>query len=172
LYHYTKYEQKSLSIVLRNTVQNWDVDATTGYVHLEQTLDIKSVFHPVVNETGLEQPVPFQRSCWKEVMAHKPCIPPHSDFVHFTGSKKPWLRGPPDNLVTVSSATSPWHFWFATLSVLNDKMQMGLDFQNWRAHHRPTLGMFPTQNEAALTTYVATTTAASTDPNLASETVS
>jgi hypothetical protein len=144
LYHWVKYEEKSVSIVFKHSVQNWDVDAN-GKVHLEKTLGI-DVFSKVS----------VKRECWKEVMKHNPCVAPHSDFVHFTGKAKPWFRPPPDNLGEVSEYTSPQHFWFHILKILNDKMQIGLDFKKWKANHRPYLGMFPKHNDAAHTKYAST----------------
>lgn len=94
-------------------------------------------------------------------MMHKPCVAPHVDFVHFTGLRKPWLHGPPADWSSSSETKSPWHYWFATLSHLNDEMHMGLDMEHWRAHHRAPLGMFPTHSDAASTTYAATATTTS-----------
>jgi alpha-N-acetylglucosamine transferase len=152
LYHWVKYEEKSVSIVMRENIQNWDV-GDDGKVMLESIIDLQTL--NMKRSTMYQHQQQEPRICWAEVMNHKPCIAPHSDFVHFTGKRKPWLQGPPplDEIKDNNGATSAWHFWFYTLWVLNDKMQMGLDFNNWRAHHRPSLGMFPKQNDAALTKY-------------------
>ena len=140
LFHWVKYEQKSVSIVFRKEVEHWGED-NEGKPVLEATSDLSVFGHRV------------ERKCWVGTMKLKPCQAPHSDFVHFTGKRKPWLAGPPDDLSPETRMATADHFWFQTLSVLNDKMQIGLDFKNWRKGHRPFLGMFPLHKDAATTTY-------------------
>lgn len=115
--------------------------------------------------------------CWRGFMKTKPCHPPHSDFVHFTGKSKPWyvsisalvfvnfvfvfspkshidlrLNGPPDDLEQPpSEERGAAHFWFHHLWILNDKLDMGLDFKNWKTGHKPLLGLFPTLTDAKKT---------------------
>ena len=85
-------------------------------------------------------------------MKTKPCHPPHSEFVHFTGKSKPWLNGPPDDFEeSPSEERGPAHFWFHNLWILNDKLDMGLDFKNWKTGHRPLLGLFPKLTDAKKT---------------------
>jgi hypothetical protein len=140
LYYWVKYVEKSVSIVFRDNVQNWSANAD-GRVHLEETLSLH-IFE------GLS----VKRPCWKSVMKLKPCQAPHSDFVHFTGSKKPWLKGPPEDYQTAKDA-SPSHYWFYILSILNTKMAIGLDFENWKTGQRPELGLYPLRADAAKTSY-------------------
>jgi len=85
-------------------------------------------------------------------------VPPHSDFIHFTGKSKPWLGGPPKGFGTVSERESAGHFWFYVLGILNKKLDMNLDFDNWKTGHRPSLGLFPKQADVAKTSYAASST--------------
>jgi hypothetical protein len=142
LFHWVKYEQKSVSVVLKDKIQNWGADSTDGTVRMEKELDLS-----VVSEHARVRP------CWKEIIKFRQCLPPHSDFTHFTGRSKPWLNTPPPDLSEATASLSPQHFWFYTLSILNDKMGIGLDFTHWRTHHRPFLGMYPKHVEAAKTKY-------------------
>jgi hypothetical protein len=140
LYHWVKYVEKSVSIVFRSKVENWSAD-TQGRVHLEETLSL-DIFD------GLTR----KRECWKTAIRLKPCRAPHSDFVHFTGTSKPWLKGPPADYQTVFNA-SPDHYWFYILSILNTKLEIGLNFEKWRKGHRPELGLYPLESDAVKTSY-------------------
>jgi hypothetical protein len=136
-----KYEEKSVSIIFSHSVENWDVDVN-GTLHLEQRLS-----PDIINEKSLD------RDCWSK----RPCIAPFKDYIHFTGKSKPWLRSPPENFAT-DSTSSPPHSWYNTLYVLNDKMNLGIDFSQWRQFHRPSLGMYPTHGSASKTSYAFTKT--------------
>jgi lipopolysaccharide biosynthesis glycosyltransferase len=145
LFHWVKYEEKSVSIFFRKTIQNWDV-GPDGNVRLEKTMKIDDLMNNVHGS----------RKCWSNVMKYKPCVPPHSDFVHFTSRSKPWLRGPPPDLGQVDGEESAFHYWFHILSILNEKMQIGLDFSKWRVKHHPFLGMYPKQKDVVKTKYAST----------------
>ena len=80
-------------------------------------------------------------------------MPPHSDFVHFTGSKKPWLGGPPLDFGIASELQSAKHFWFYVLEILNRKLDMKLDFKNWKDNKQPSLGLYPKHNDVNKTSY-------------------
>ena len=79
--------------------------------------------------------------------------PPHSDFIHFTGTQKPWLSGPPDNFGIASERESAKHYWFYVLEILNGKLNMRLDFNNWQKNKRPSLGLFPKHADVKKTSY-------------------
>jgi hypothetical protein len=132
-----KYEEKSVSIIFRRSIQNWDQNEN-GTVHLEQPLN-----HEIFKEYAVN------RTCWKFRMR---CIAPFSDFVHFTGRSKPWLRSPPGGFET-DADSSPSHLWYNTLYILNKKMKLEIEFKEWRQFHRPYHGMYPTHSTAAKTSY-------------------
>lgn len=140
LYHWAKYEDKSVSIIMKETVQHWDVD-DKGIIHLDTEEKLEKVFR------GLG----MKRKCWVETMKSKPCIMPHSDFVHFPSTKKPWLHSPPKAASSKNMALdSPLLFWFYALSIVNKKLDMGLDYSDWKIEHRPLLGMHPSNIEAVV----------------------
>lgn len=130
LYHWVRYEQESVSIVTRDSIEHWAL-ASSGRQRLESTVSLH-----ILDEYSKHNP------CWKRTNTFRKCMSPHSDFVHYVGREKPWLKGPPED---ISEATAHEHhnnFWFYMLSILNDKLNMGLDFQNWKAE-RPLLGLVP-----------------------------
>ena len=90
LYNWVKYEKKAVSIVMQDTIQSWGV-GQDGKLVLESTVNLpdEHVFHN-------DRSVPY--TCWNGTVAQKPCIPPHSDYFHFSGDTKPWLSGPPPDL--------------------------------------------------------------------------
>lgn len=145
LYHWVKYEEKSVSIILRRAVQNWGVDRD-GKLVLEETLSLSTLRIPSRS-----------KDCFREytLLRLKPCTPPHSDFVHFTANKKPWLTGVPANFGRFVGAKtqSADYYWFHILHILNKKFQMGLDFNNYPKAPRPLLGMYPRHSDVVGTRY-------------------
>jgi hypothetical protein len=142
-----KYGEKSVSIIFRNYVENWDIDSN-GTVYLESTVGLD-----IFDEYSME------RVCWSQ----RHCTIPFNDFIHFTGRSKPWLVSPPDKFQTESNSTSR-HFWYNNLYNLNEKMNLGIDFTQWRQFHRPYLGMYPTHKTASKTSYAGKDSDNSTSP--------
>lgn len=159
LYHYTKYVRKSVTIVLADRVQNWgtttnDTEAGTDVngpasgndtvVRLLETLKF-----PFQNYSQLSS-IKNQK-CGRWTLG-KGCPPPYSDYFHFTGKGKPWFKGPPSDLSNETKTASAEHFWWYTLTILNDQLDMGIGDQlrNWTTgnHHRPLLGMHPAKWQA------------------------
>jgi len=139
LYHWVKYKEKSVSIILKDSVQHWGTD-DKGLIHLESTAKLSEVFGGHGS----------QLECWKNTLNDKPCAVPHSDIVHFTSTKKPWLHSPPKDLSERTASASPMHLWYHTLSRVNQKLGMGLNFTDWSINHRPLLGMHPNAIEAVV----------------------
>lgn len=139
LYSWVRFEKTgSVSIVQKDKVQHF----VGGLLKETKSLSIFADHAKI-------------RDCWAITLNHKPCLPPHSDYVHFPGHKKPWMKnGPPADLFNVTEMTSPTHFWFATLASLNEKLELGLNFTNWVNNLRPLLGARPNYNDRAGITYV------------------
>jgi hypothetical protein len=81
----------------------------------------------------------------------KGCPSPHSDFFHFVGKGKQRFNGPPSDLSNETKTSSAEHFWWYTLTILNDELDMGIgDQRNWttKDHHRLLLGMHPAKWQA------------------------
>ena len=136
LYHWVKYEEKSVSLLYKHSVENWDVDANGTLV--EQRLKSK-----IFKEYNSD------RACWNK---QQHCKAPFNDFVHFTGKSKPWLQPPPIGFDT-DAISSPKLYWYKTLFVLNAKMNLGIDFVGWNQQRRPLHGLFPTHHSASKTSY-------------------
>jgi hypothetical protein len=79
--------------------------------------------------------------CWEEAMDGQPCRSPYNQYIHFSGTRKPWLQEPPADLSLKTSMTSPLHFWFYTLSKVNEKLGIGLDMKHWTPSKIPPLGL-------------------------------
>jgi hypothetical protein len=139
LYHFVKYEQKSVSIFFNEKIQNWDVDSD-GKLHLEKTLILTNTLKKY--DRGFK--------CWPRSTLGAKCRAPFSDYVHFTGRNKPWKQKPPGVLSKETAESSAASYWYYTLSILNRDFQMGLDFENWNtAQWRPLLGFFPLDTDHA-----------------------
>ena len=129
-----KYEEKSVSILYKDSVENWEIDANGTLV--EQRL-----------RSRLFKKYNSDRVCWNK----RHCQAPFNDFVHFTGKSKPWLRPPPTGFET-NATLSPQHYWYNTLVLLNYKMALGIDFASW-SQQRPLHGLYPTHHSASKTSY-------------------
>jgi hypothetical protein len=145
LYQWVKYEEKSVSIVFKDGIQNWGVNASTGELVLE-TFHRLNVLDTLSNRT--------KRECWN-LQLSAPCQSPFTDYIHFTGTIKPWLGRPPDDW---RNSTSPQGTWYRELHRLNQELGLGLDFANWRTGHRPLLGFAPLHVSAAKANYSTTST--------------
>lgn len=141
LYHWVKYEEKSVSIFFNRHIQNWDVDEA-GNSHLETTLHLRSTLSDYSKRI----------TCWKGNMQGGLCRPPFSDYVHYTGVSKPWLREEvPEGLNEETAEESSTNFWFFSLQQANNENSLGIDFSDWkkRIGKRPLLGMYPRHSEVA-----------------------
>lgn len=145
LYHWVKYEQKSVSVILRNSIHHWSA-GDDGKVQLEKMEGIRI----------LQDHTPKHPAC-KSGGNLKECYSPHCDFVHFTGLKKPWLDGPPRDYPTDSWSDTDQQTWFFHLQKLNVDFQMNLNFTNWtekpKRKRRPLLGYYPLNADVAKANY-------------------
>ena len=129
LYHFIKYDKKKVSIIQRAKIENWGLN-DEGQLVLQEVLDLKA---SIVSGK--------RRQCWATTMSHKPCHAPHSDYVHFPGSAKPWLDYPTEYLAKgTKREDSPHHLWWKTLQDANRDYELGLDFEHWKIE-RPLLGL-------------------------------
>jgi hypothetical protein len=138
LYQWVKYEEKSVSVVFLDGIQNWGINSSTGELVLEAFIPL-STLNAFSNRVN--------RQCLKN---HHPCQSPYNEFVHFTGTSKPWLRGPP---VDWKTDEGPTGLWYRELDRLNEELILGLNFSSWRTGHRPLLGLSPLHVSAALANY-------------------
>lgn len=131
LYHWTKFVKRSVSIIYGNggqnqMVQNWAPSAV-GNATLETRLND-----------------PFEGLSKPRFRHFSSCSKFMCEFVHFTGSEKPWLKQPPFNSsLDDYQADDAFQVWWHTLTVLNDEFEIGLDFNRWEAA-KPPLGLYAT----------------------------
>jgi hypothetical protein len=122
LYHWTKYVRQSVSIVFEHTVENYGDDGKRD-VKLIETLEEPFNYQPLIRQ---------KLSCSKFMC----------DFHHFTGPTKPWLRPPPSNLSYGTRLKNATHLWFWVLQQLNERLDLGIDFDNWVTIDAPGLGLY------------------------------
>jgi hypothetical protein len=127
LYHYVKYVKKSVSIIgSGNRVENWGA-AANGTVVLEETLD--NPFRPYATK--------------RRVTQYGACRKFMCDYIHFSGTAKPWLGKPPDDIASEQHKNSDAkHVWWHTLYELNEEVGLYLNFSRWETGQRPSLGLF------------------------------
>jgi len=134
LYYWVKYHKKNASLVRSNLVENW-VAGPNGTVVLEETLD--SPF------SNYSLPITvFYHECNR--WAKMGCPGLYRDFIHYSAKSKPWLNAvPPVNRSRAEGLIKKKLFWWYVLDDLNDKEQLGIDFDNWDVIGKPSLGFYP-----------------------------
>jgi hypothetical protein len=73
LYHWTKYVQKSVSLIIPGRVENWGTSSCTPMTGLCKEETFYNILEP--------------HSCRHRAKREKS---PYRDFFHFTGDRKPW----------------------------------------------------------------------------------
>lgn len=122
LWHWTKYVKQEVSVIYKERVENW---SKRGKITaLEQTLS-----RPF---KGLAKPLVYQFSACRKFMC---------DYLHFSGSQKPWLHPPPEDLSETTRLQDGTHLWWYYLQKIDIELGMGLDFVNWKVG-RPSLGLY------------------------------
>jgi hypothetical protein len=169
LYHWVKYERQSVSILINRVVQNWGTDAD-GQPKMKE----KVIFQTLLDRVPESSHHP--NFCWRTFVRVRACVPPHSDYVHFTGNRKPWKAlGRTQNATTVSktryrrsvTTAGPREyrgqqeyraFWYDTLRTMATELHWtmpAVESISWNRTHRAPLGKFPLHTDAATTQYAA-----------------
>lgn len=135
LYYWVRYVKHDVSIILDDKVENWGTitGASENAPHLLSVLD---------NPFRDYQPKwVFYNECtrWKQ----KHCVNPYKSILHYTGRQKPWLAYRPPPGIETNRTDTKKYFWWWRLQVLNEKLQMGLDFNHWTKIDQPLLGFVP-----------------------------
>jgi hypothetical protein len=81
LYHWVKYVKKSVSIINQDKVETWGTDNNTVSGPVRMIKMHSNIFHD-----GCSSSMPQYKINWGRNFY------PEKDFVHFTGSEKPWLN--------------------------------------------------------------------------------
>lgn len=75
------------------------------------------------------------------------CYAPYRDMVHYMGSTKPWQKKYDPSMVDTTRSMFPheakYRLWYAELKKLNERLNMGLDFENWNTIYFPELEQSP-----------------------------
>lgn len=134
-YYYVKYHRMEGSIAIGSRLQT-----------IKPGKDGRPV---LINEDGVlakYAPVPAVDfyDCEKVgVKGNHMCHPGYRDFVHFNGSKKPWLEAPCKSCDKKKYESNPLGFWHKALSEMNDEYDMGLDTNNYAEAVLPRLAHSP-----------------------------
>ena len=135
LYYWTKYYQKSVSIVVKDKIQRWKKnDDDSSKVSLVETMPSRSVFG---------RPKKFVLGPSNHYKDNKP----YCDFEHFIGLFKPWIDpnrvGAPPDVPSFEEASDTRVLWFHVLRKLNKEHDLNIkDIEQMRLG-QPTLGIYP-----------------------------
>mmetsp|Transcript_33610 Transcript_33610/g.100194 ORF Transcript_33610/g.100194 Transcript_33610/m.100194 type:complete len:459 (-) Transcript_33610:2288-3664(-) len=136
LYHWVKYVKRSVSIVIKGSVQNWSERSVNGTI----SAFLESTTEGVLDNASCSESDPYDRG-WKT------SSPPYRDFHHFTGKKKPWLwADAPEDFHNGEMGPSPGAMWYHTLRKVKAKYNMALNVEKL-ALKPPPLGLWPTHWE-------------------------
>ncbi|CAB9505556.1 expressed unknown protein [Seminavis robusta] len=136
LYHWVKYYKRSASIVSGEEVDNYGPIKTKDRIQLEKTL-----YEPFKQYTCF--PRKYERTFGELPTYDAQGMAPYRDFVHFLGSNKPWRQHLPPPIATNIEAETPEQYWFHMLRLLNQELDIGIDFGNWTRIKRTPLGSHP-----------------------------
>ena len=130
LYHWVKYHRRSVSIIFRDRIEEW----VNGTVKEEP-----NHLHSCLGEAGS---YPFgERRRFR--------FSPSRDFIHFTGSGKPWLGYVPQ-LQADNKAISLWFYHFR---IMRAKWNLNVTDEEVIQLGSPPLGATPTKNQARAHAY-------------------
>lgn len=142
LYYYMKYVRQDVSIVIGNRTENW-IPGQDGKPELHEEMpNVVDGKSPEPVETQFNCAFPERRHFQEE--AHM-CLPVYRDFAHFMGSSKPWQIGvhPPWGPNDYNARYAPYRLWFKELTLLNDRLEIGIDIENFDEVHLPQLKESP-----------------------------
>lgn len=125
-YHFPKYVRRSMTQILARKIVSFGLgpNGTTAVTKHWKVTSREDI--PFVSMS--KQQYPFgPRNCRKIIgkenrdRSHPGCVPPYSDYHHFTSSTKPWERGMPVNLTLPKNRfKSSHHLWWQTLLELQE----------------------------------------------------
>ncbi|CAB9523467.1 Glycogenin [Seminavis robusta] len=130
-YHMTKYEIQNVTQLFARKIVHWGKAPNNGTTIAEQVIPVTSRLQsPLVNYSKVQYNI-FPSECGKWTGKRKGnwpgCVPPYSDFEHFSGKGKAWTMKVPediwDDMDTQPKSTR--HLWWQVLYQL--KVEDGLD---------------------------------------------
>jgi hypothetical protein len=140
LYYWTKYYKRSVSLVIKDQVENWS------------SREDQAIMERVIPKGALTPhaclPVEYALHGKYAKSRYNPLYAPLRDFRHFSGRHKPWrLVNKIDWNRTLTfddvQHTDAQHYWLYMLRQLNERLGLGLDVTNLHVPDAP-YGEFPT----------------------------
>jgi hypothetical protein len=135
-YHWVKYVKRHVSIVSGIEVDNYGPKNGRERVRHEKTL-----IKPFRKHTCL--PRKYEWTFGELTTYQAQGLAPYRDFVHFLGSNKPWKKRLPPPVSTNIESETPEQYWFHMLRLLNQELNMNIDFDNWKRIKKTPLGSLP-----------------------------
>lgn len=149
LYHWTKYVQRSVSIMIRDDIKYW------GPHPFNETLKVQ--LEGVLHDPFRALTKPTLKSKWSNCDTSSSrggktkwwCVSPHRDYEHLAGTAKPWRQPIPDGAFGENATKDALHYWFHLFHEMNASPQysLGINFDEWEEERRrvqePPLGWKP-----------------------------
>mmetsp|Transcript_50741 Transcript_50741/g.152820 ORF Transcript_50741/g.152820 Transcript_50741/m.152820 type:complete len:464 (-) Transcript_50741:156-1547(-) len=142
MYYIARILSRECSIAIGTKVQNWKMKE--GQTKPEKEIELEGVL-----ERFQPNLLAYQYRCDEKESQHTKfnCHPPYNSLAHFSGTRKPWqnefnvedLEKPISTRVKVAAV----RLWFQELMVLNDRYDMGIDFNKWNENHLPLMKESP-----------------------------
>jgi len=135
MYMYAKYVIQDVSIAIGDRVQNWRGGSSCLPIKESDVRDLLTPFQGkllrhqhLCNNAERGQ----QNRFWR-------CNPPYDSTAHFMGKDKPWLG----HRIRDKNATHGQYGakgqWFAELEIINNKLNMSIDVENWNNKISPRM---------------------------------
>lgn len=142
VFYFFKYELQEATAILGRRVANWSPGPNDMPV-ITKTFDHTTLLN------YSNPSVDLQSSCrgLLEGRAEYTCYAPYRDMIHYMGSSKPWQK--PFNIKVIGADPSSvphkarYRIWYVELIKLNERLDMGLDFENWNTTYFPELKESP-----------------------------
>jgi hypothetical protein len=125
-----------VSIVSGVEVDNYGPSRKGERIKLEKTLK-----NPFKDHTCL--PLQYEKTFGELPTFDAQGMAPYRDFVHFLGHNKPWKKRLPPPVHSNIDSDTPEQYWFHMLRLLNQELDMGIDFENWTRIRTTPLGSLP-----------------------------
>ena len=146
LYYMMRFMLQNASHVVGTRVENWVSNARRS-----DNMYIANVFDDPLSEFSKNSPLLQYSSCRGVKPKSFYCYPPHRDFFHFDGLKKPWQHPIPTTIPNYGRLEefvgyprqSSANFWFWNLDRLNRRLHMGLNLTHWDTEHLPHMTTSP-----------------------------
>jgi hypothetical protein len=143
MYYVAKFLYKDVSIVIGHKVQNWK--GVNGELRPEkesETMGQLEKYQPKLLNTKNYCRQSYEDAQKRNITPQYDCAPPYSSWKHFFGSTKPWQNS--FNLKQMNrNSKTPQNIWFSELIELNEKLEIGLELEQWDTKYLPAMKESP-----------------------------